>query len=67
MPDDTQNYLEFLGQVEAALAEALDGGIVDRSAPQYADFVAMRQEVAAIRDALAAPHRGRLDKVAFGG
>ncbi len=66
MSDDRRDYLEFLSQVEAALAEALDGGIVDKDAPQYAEFVAMRQEVVAIRDALSAPDAPCLREVALG-
>ncbi len=67
MSDDRQDYLEFLSQVEAALAEALDGGIVDKNAPQYAEFVAMRRDVVAIRNALAAPDAPRPREIALGG
>ncbi len=67
MSDDMHDYLEFLSQVEVALAEALDGGMVEKDAPQYAEFEAMRREVVAIRNALSAPDTPRLQEIALGG
>lgn len=53
MSTDSRVCLEFLEQVEDALVEALDGGIVPAGHAQREEFEAMRREVAAVRAGLA--------------
>lgn len=53
MPADSRLCLEFLEQVEDALDEALDGGIVPDGHTQRDELEAMRREVAAVRASLA--------------
>lgn len=54
MSADSRMCLEFLEQVEDALVEALDGGVVPAGHAQRQEFEAMRREVAAVRAGLAA-------------
>lgn len=54
MSSDSRVCLEFLEQVEDALVEALDGGILPPDHAQRDEFEAMRREVAAVRASLAA-------------